>query len=239
MTLERYLICTPIAILLCGLAVPSQSQLRFESGNFSTNTNVSAQPLLLAMTQSPHRAPSVEPLEKVEKTIEKKLKQPEVKPIKKPIFDKPLVKKTKPEKTKPVKKETVKSAEVTKAKAVKTNKPETDKKPVDNPVTQDLAAGVTQQAVVIEKPTFLTKPKAPSYPRVARKRGFEGTALIEVQFNRLGEQISQQVVKSTGFSVLDLAAIEAVEQWQFAVPNELSAGLFTVRVPVKFSLNHG
>ena len=227
MTPARYFICAPIAILLCGLAVPSQSQLRFDSGNFAITSNANNQPLLLAMTQSPHRAPSSDVIEEPI-PIEDVIPVAKLSPSKSDLSNvKPKVtpKKVEPKAIKPKidneKKIENKSKQVTEAQV--------------QPKKTD--AGVTQKAVVIENPTFLTKPLAPSYPRIARKRGFEGTALIEVQFNHHGQQLSQIIVKSTGYSVLDVAALSAVEKWQFAIPNELSVTLFTVRVPVRFSLN--
>jgi len=97
--------------------------------------------------------------------------------------------------------------------------------------------GVTHQAVPIDKPTFAAPPAQPHYPKLARKRGLEGTATIEVMFNHIGEQLSLTLVQSSGFTLLDRAAIEAVEQWQFAAPMEQTAFVYTVKIPVRFALN--
>lgn len=91
--------------------------------------------------------------------------------------------------------------------------------------------------VELAKPLFATAPPQPTYPRIARKKGLEGTATIEVMFNELGEQLALTLVKSSGFSLLDQAAIAAVENWQFAAPTPRLASHYKVRVPIRFALN--
>lgn len=91
--------------------------------------------------------------------------------------------------------------------------------------------------VELAKPLFATAPPQPTYPRIARKKGLEGTATIEVMFNELGEQLALTLVTSSGFSLLDQAAIAAVENWQFAAPTPRLASHYKVRVPIRFALN--
>ena len=91
--------------------------------------------------------------------------------------------------------------------------------------------------VELAKPLFATAPPQPTYPRIARKKGLEGTATIEVMFNELGEQLALTLITSSGFSLLDQAAIEAVENWQFAAPTPKLASHYKVRVPIRFALN--
>lgn len=106
-----------------------------------------------------------------------------------------------------------------------------------NQLQVDAKQGVNQHAIALNKPTFSVPPAQPNYPKKARKRGFEGTATIEVMFNQIGEQLSLTIIDSSGFNLLDAAAINAVEQWQFAAPSPQTAYAYTVRVPVKFALN--
>ncbi|WP_144206766.1 energy transducer TonB [Shewanella donghaensis] len=101
----------------------------------------------------------------------------------------------------------------------------------------DAKQGVSQQTIALNKPTFSAPPAQPNYPKKARKRGFEGTATIEVMFNQIGEQLSLTIIDSSGYNLLDAAAMNAVEQWQFAAPSPQTAYAYTVRVPVKFALN--
>ncbi|MDT3306083.1 energy transducer TonB [Shewanella vaxholmensis] len=104
----------------------------------------------------------------------------------------------------------------------------------DNPPVND---SLQTNIVELAKPLFATAPPQPTYPRIARKKGFEGTATIEVMFNELGEQLALTLVTSSGFSLLDQAAIAAVENWQFAAPTPRLASHYKVRVPIRFALN--
>ena len=91
--------------------------------------------------------------------------------------------------------------------------------------------------VELTKPLFATQPPKPEYPRIARRKGLEGTATIEVMFNELGEQLALTLVKSSGFSLLDQAALQAVETWQFEAPMPRLASHYKVTVPIRFALN--
>ena len=97
--------------------------------------------------------------------------------------------------------------------------------------------GVSQESVQLSQPTFAAPPAQPHYPKKARKRGLQGTATIEVMFNQLGEQLSLTLIDSSGYRLLDKAALNAVEKWQFSAPSPQTAYAYTVRVPVKFQLN--
>lgn len=122
------------------------------------------------------------------------------------------------------------------------NAAEVDAKPTPNvaSATADNAQfnDSTQNNVVeLAKPLFAAAPPQPTYPKIARKKGLEGTATIEVMFNELGEQLALTLVKSSGFSLLDQAALDAVENWQFAAPAQRLASHYKVRVPIRFALN--
>lgn len=94
-----------------------------------------------------------------------------------------------------------------------------------------------QTVVELTSPTFASQPPQPTYPRMARKKGLEGTATIEVMFNEFGQQLALTLVKSSGVSLLDQAALEAVETWQFEAPSPKLASHYKVRVPIRFAVN--
>lgn len=112
---------------------------------------------------------------------------------------------------------------------------------VDAKATPNVASVTADSAqtniVELAKPLFAAAPPQPTYPKIARKKGLEGTATIEVMFNELGEQLALTLVKSSGFSLLDQAALDAVENWQFAAPAQRLASHYRVRVPIRFALN--
>ncbi len=62
--------------------------------------------------------------------------------------------------------------------------------------------------------TYLHNPK-PRYPRIAKLRGMEGITKLRVKVGTDGRAISVDVDTSSGFTVLDKAAIKAVRQWRF------------------------
>ena len=77
----------------------------------------------------------------------------------------------------------------------------------------------------------------PRYPRLARKRGWEGTVLLEVEVLPSGNVGTIIVTRSSGHRVLDRAAQKAVEKWQFSVNRTDGSGVTaTVEIPVTFTL---
>lgn len=114
-----------------------------------------------------------------------------------------------------------------------TEEPPISQAAVSSAQTQSLKTPIVELA----KPVFTSPPPQPTYPRIARKKGLEGTATIEVMFNELGEQLALKLVKSSGFSLLDQAALDAVETWQFEAPASRLASHYKVRVPIRFALN--
>lgn len=95
----------------------------------------------------------------------------------------------------------------------------------------------TPEVIELAAPTFASKPPQPTYPRMARKKGLEGTATVEVMFNEFGQQLALTLVKSSGVGLLDQAALEAVETWEFQAPTNKLASHYKVRVPIRFALN--
>lgn len=77
----------------------------------------------------------------------------------------------------------------------------------------------------------------PSYPGLARKRGQEGTVLLQVLVNKEGRVDDLEIEVSSGFALLDRAAETAVRKWLFdpAVSGQQKISMW-VRVPVTFRL---
>ncbi len=97
----------------------------------------------------------------------------------------------------------------------------------------------TEVKTVMEeaKPLYrLNRP--PPYPRVARRRGYEGTVVLEVLVNRKGRVGELRVFSSSGYTLLDKAAMAAVEDWLFEPGRrgEESVAMW-VRVPIRFVLD--
>ena len=77
----------------------------------------------------------------------------------------------------------------------------------------------------------------PDYPPLARRRGLEGRTLLRVEVLASGASGTVAVISSSGYSVLDDAALAAVRQWSFVPASDVTpeATAF-VEVPVSFRL---
>lgn len=77
----------------------------------------------------------------------------------------------------------------------------------------------------------------PAYPRVARRRGAEGTVLLEVLVTEEGRVDALRVAESSGHDLLDKAALRAVEAWRFRPGRRGDRAVaMRVLVPVRFRL---
>jgi TonB family protein len=56
----------------------------------------------------------------------------------------------------------------------------------------------------------------PEYPVRARREGWQGTVVVQVVLSSNGTIKSLNVLKSSGYDILDRAAVEAIKGWQFS-----------------------
>jgi protein TonB len=77
----------------------------------------------------------------------------------------------------------------------------------------------------------------PPYPGLARKRGQEGTVILQVFVNSEGRVDDLKIETPSGFAMLDRAAIKAVRKWRFEPGRRGKVKIsMRVRVPVTFKL---
>jgi periplasmic protein TonB len=102
---------------------------------------------------------------------------------------------------------------------------------------QDAARSDEEHAAVrVSVPLYDLNPP-PVYPRVARRRNYQGTVLLDVRVTADGRAAEVKVAQTSGYKVLDQSALSAVQGWRFeparrgALPMEI-----WVQVPVKFEL---
>ncbi len=112
------------------------------------------------------------------------------------------------------------------------------------PVTRNatVTSEPTRQASAAATPpafdaTYLNNP-APLYPSAARRLRLEGTVLLRVQVSAEGAPQQIQIEQSSGSSLLDEAAINAVREWSF-IPSRLGGEAIAaaVVIPIRFRLN--
>ena|ERR1700736_2813826 len=71
----------------------------------------------------------------------------------------------------------------------------------------------------------------PQYPLAARERGLRGSGIFVCNLRPDGTVASVAVVKTTGYDILDQAAISAFQKWRFK-----PGGSKSVEIPVKFQM---
>jgi len=99
------------------------------------------------------------------------------------------------------------------------------------------AASVPSAGEIIRAiPAYRDNPR-PEYPRMAKRRGYQGTVLLEVLVSRSGEVKDLRLLQSSGYHVLDRSAMKSVKYWLFE-PGSIGGRNVDmwVRVPVRFEL---
>jgi len=105
------------------------------------------------------------------------------------------------------------------------------KKSEQNDLTQSVA-NVIHEA----RPIYRSNPP-PTYPRIARIRGYQGDVMLDVLVNMNGTVGDLKVIKSSGYPLLDRAAKSSVKNWLFE-PGMIGKKKVKmwVRVPIRFEL---
>ena len=95
---------------------------------------------------------------------------------------------------------------------------------------------ITRAEASVEKPRY-TRTPSPIYPRTARTRGQEGVVLLSVKVLANGRTDQILVKKSSGYALLDRAALDAVRFWRFEPAKRSQIPLtMIVDIPIRFSL---
>lgn len=102
--------------------------------------------------------------------------------------------------------------------------------------TMEIASSPPVQAVREARPMYRENPK-PEYPRLARRRAYQGTVLLEVLVDQEGRVVDLRVFTSSGHQVLDRAAMKSVKTWLFepGMRGDQRVAMW-VRIPIRFQL---
>lgn len=185
----------------------------------------------------------------VDEPVAKEELKPEPKVDKKPIEKaKPVLKKKEPEnkefKKKELKPEPVKEKPkkvVEKPKPVKKKKPE-----VTEPAEPVMEKTVTEKSTspgLSNEPVMVTEPAIrnwvePRYPKLAQRRNQQGVVMLDVIVDERGDPITVAILESSGFPILDKAAIDAVKRWSFKPEQRNSQFVKSrVHIPVAFEIS--
>jgi protein TonB len=93
-----------------------------------------------------------------------------------------------------------------------------------------------EDVVVYAKPKYKENP-LPDYPRIARRRGYEGQTLLRVRVLESGKVGQTEVAASSGHEILDKAALKSVKGWVFVPGTKNGENVDQwVMIPIRFSL---
>lgn len=105
-------------------------------------------------------------------------------------------------------------------------------KEIQKPVINKIQKGALTEA----KPEYLKNP-APAYPLKARQKNWEGVVLLNVLVNSAGRPVKINIEKTSGYAILDEAAVKAVNTWQFQPARLGNISIeSSVKIPIRFRL---
>jgi TonB family protein len=88
----------------------------------------------------------------------------------------------------------------------------------------------------VARPNYAQNPK-PVYPLEAREKGYEGEVLLKVEVLSNGRVGHIEVKRSSGYDILDQAALTTVKKWRFIPAREGDVAIpIWVNIPIKFQL---
>ena len=97
---------------------------------------------------------------------------------------------------------------------------------------QQIEVAQSEQA----KPDYDFNPQ-PNYPKLLREQGIEGVVWMRVWVDKKGQASKVTVLKSSGYRLLDAAALNAVMQWRFTPAKNGAHNVASwVEFPIRFSL---
>jgi len=90
--------------------------------------------------------------------------------------------------------------------------------------------------ITLARPRYDRNPKPP-YPRIARRKGYQGVVVLKVEILPNGRVGELQLKKSSGHPVLDRSALKTVRKWRF-IPAQRGGDPTRIwaEIPIKFEL---
>lgn len=111
------------------------------------------------------------------------------------------------------------------------------------PIPEQTTKPLQKEQETAQKPTYKADREhpefapTPHYPRVARLRGLEGEVVIKLAVDSQGVPVKTSLVRSSGYQMLDQAALEGLKRWRFGPTGDVSKTIaFTTQKTVKFQL---
>jgi protein TonB len=109
-------------------------------------------------------------------------------------------------------------------------KPETTSSPLS-------AASGGPPAITMAKPIYRLN-SVRAYPSLAKRRGYEGTVILDVLVDETGRVVELEVAQSSGFRILDRSAMADVKAWRFEPARKGGRAIsMPVKVPVRYEID--
>lgn len=125
----------------------------------------------------------------------------------------------------------------TKTKADSTPGSQTPKKDPIQKNQQSAAVASPQTNLILAYPDYAFNPPPP-YPMLARKRGYQGKVLLRVYVLKSGLAGKVEIVRSSGFALLDKVALRSVQGWKFIPGRRGKKNVpMWITVPIDFRLH--
>ncbi len=129
----------------------------------------------------------------------------------------------------------------------KTVKKQEKEKKVAQKASQNIVTSGKQSEDSLQKNAAITEPvfsanylnnPPPVYPKSARSNNVQGMVTLEVLVSESGAVKKIDIEKSSGFGILDNAALSAVQKWRF-IPAHRGSEIVEAKVivPIEFRLN--
>jgi protein TonB len=184
-------------------------------------------------------------------TVSISYRKPEKKEVKKKVIKKPEPVKPMPEKKK-VKKKVKKQKKILKVQKEPVPKEPDPKEPEKTQVVEEVENEImftedqveTAEEVATSLPAQARKAvplyrynPPPHYPKTAKRRGYQGTVILEILVTIEGKVADIKILESSGHKILDKAAKKSAEKWSFEPGYEGNKKVeMWVEVPVTFTL---
>jgi len=252
--LKRLLVSLILALGVHGLILGMDFDWLEKTSTVRAKNSVISMSLIAMHPKPPDPSPVINELPLLETELSKKMPKqpPKAKPRKKQTIPlkkifKPPVQPEKKDPSKIVAKEPLPSSSEPSAPTIKPDVKETSssRTPLAHPeVIPEPAMGSVDKNIAVTHPSMVQEAKPlydknppPEYPRIAQKRGYQGTVVLEVLVGRNGSVDDLRIFTSSGHAILDNAAMKSVKEWLFE-PGKRGGETMDmwVRIPVRFEL---
>ena len=112
--------------------------------------------------------------------------------------------------------------------------------PAPAPAEAHSAQAATADPLIPPRPVAgMETNRAPTYPQIALRRHETGRVMLRVSVSAHGRPLEVDVAQSSGYPILDSAALSAVRQWQFIPAMQAGTAVAAIaEVPVRFQIDN-